>query len=86
MNMGLLLIPTEISINMTVHLNNLHSFGISILYHRNSKNDKGFNGRLWSQLFESSRMIINQKQAKGYLVLHQLVLGQDSTSREIIES
>lgn len=31
-------------------------------------------------------MIVNQKQAKGYLVLHQPVLGQDSISREIIES
>lgn len=86
MNMNLLHIPTEITINMTVHLSNLHSFVISILYHTNSKNEKGVNVRLQFQLFKSSGMIVNQKQSKGCLDLHQPVLGQDNISREMIES
>lgn len=71
MNMSLLLIPTEVSINMTVNLSHLHSFAISILYHANSKNEKGVNVRLQFQLFKSSGMIVNQKQSKGYLDLHK---------------
>lgn len=59
MNMNLLHIPTEITINMTVHLSNLQSFVISILYHTNSKNEKGVNVRLQFQLFKSSGMIVN---------------------------
>lgn len=59
MNMNLLHIPTEITINMTVHLSNLLSFVISILYHTNYKNEKGVNVRLQFQLFKSSGMIVN---------------------------